>query len=207
MSAFDWIAAGFVILTMLYLSFFLTLREWFAALRRGEAVTLLPEREGRSLPIWTQGVTMLAGLVIAVLFFHYLWIPVLDIPRPIAQVLPVVGLILYSLGFALLMSARRTLGKYWGISTSRQARLLPDHELIRRGPYAVVRHPMYLGGWVLLLGLALLYPVWAMLLMFIFGLISFSNRARREEAVLASKFGDEWTAYKSHTRMYIPFLW
>ena len=34
MTAFDWIAAAFVVVTMIYLSFFLTLREWFAALRR-----------------------------------------------------------------------------------------------------------------------------------------------------------------------------
>jgi protein-S-isoprenylcysteine O-methyltransferase Ste14 len=150
---------------------------------------------------------VLAGVAIAFLFFHYLWIPVIYIPRPTAQVLAVVGLVLYGLGPALLLIARRTLGKYWGISTSRRARLLPDHRLIRTGPYALVRHPMYLGGWVLFLGLVLLYPVWAMFLMFLFGLISFGNRARREEAALAAHFGEKWKEYQDHTRMFIPLVW
>jgi hypothetical protein len=59
MTAFDWIAAGFVVVTMVYLSFFLTLREWFAALggeRRSrffqnERAILFPSGH-RSRPCW-----------------------------------------------------------------------------------------------------------------------------------------------------------
>jgi len=47
--------------------------------------------------------------------------------------------------------------------------------------------PMYFGWWVALLGLNLLYPVWALFLMFIFSAISFLGRARREEAALAGR--------------------
>jgi protein-S-isoprenylcysteine O-methyltransferase Ste14 len=66
---------------------------------------------------------------------------------------------------------------------------------------------MYAGAWLLFLGLTLLYPVWAMLLMFLFSMISFANRARREETVLSERFGQEWTEYKSRTKFMIPFIW
>jgi protein-S-isoprenylcysteine O-methyltransferase Ste14 len=206
-SMFKWIAAGIVVISMVYLSFVLTLRDWFAGLRRGEAVTLLPQRPGRQWPVWTQAAIMVAGLAIVVPFFYFLWIPLAEIPISTANIIAVVGLALYCLGITLVLTARHTLGRYWGISTSAQARLLKDHRLIQAGPYAYVRHPIYAGAWLLFLGLTLLYPVWAMLLMFLFSMISFANRARREEAVLSERFGQEWSEYKSRTRFMIPYIW
>lgn len=207
MSIFDWLAAILVIVTMIYLSFVLTLRDWFAALRKGEAVTLLPERRWTSWPLWTQAAIMIIGLAIAVPFFYFLWIPVVRLPESSARVLGAVGLVLYCLGLVLVLISRRTLGKYWGVSTSSQVKLLADHQLIEAGPYSLIRHPMYLGAWTLFLGLALLYPVWAMLLMFVFGVISFANRIRVEEAALAERFGDEWIEYKRRTKLLVPFIW
>lgn len=206
-TVFDWIAAGIVVVSMVYLSFVLTLRDWFGALRRGEAVTLLPQRPGHQWPVWTQAAIMLAGLAIAVPFFYYLWIPLVKSPSPAANIVAIVGLALYCLGMCVVLMARRTLGRYWGISTSAKAQLLKDHRLIQAGPYAYVRHPMYAGAWLLFFGLVLMYPVWAMLLMFVFSMVSFANRARREEAVLSERFGPEWTVYKSRTKFIIPFIW
>ena len=54
MSIFNWIAASIVIVTLIYVSFVLTLADWLAALRKGQAVTLLPDRKGRKWPLWTQ---------------------------------------------------------------------------------------------------------------------------------------------------------
>jgi protein-S-isoprenylcysteine O-methyltransferase Ste14 len=206
-SVFNWIAAGVVVITMVYLSFVLTLRDWFAGLRRGEAVTLLPQRREHQWPVWIQAAIMVAGLALAIPFFYFLWIPLVEIPRSTANIIAVVGLVLYCLGMTLVLTARRTLGRYWGISTSAQAKLLTDHRLIQAGPYAYVRHPIYAGAWLLFLGLTLLYPVWAMLLMFVFSMISFANRALREEAVLSERFGQEWIAYKRRTKFMIPFIW
>lgn len=206
-SVFNWAAAGIVVITMVYLSVALTLRDWLAGLRRGEAVTLLPQRRGRQWPVWTQAAIMIAGLAVAVPFFYILWIPLAEIPNSMANIIAIVGLALYCLGMTVVLAARRTLGRYWGISTSAQAKLLKEHRLIQAGPYAYVRHPIYAGAWLLFLGLMLLYPVWAMLLMFLFSMISFANRARREEAVLSERFGPEWAEYKSRTRFMIPFIW
>lgn len=207
MNAFEWIAAAIVILSLIYVSFILTLRDWLVALRKGQAVTLIPERHGRKWPLWTQIAVVLFGLIICIPFFYYLWIPLFSISPILKQTLGVIGLVLYLAGIIFILWARRMLGRNWGLSTSTQVKLMDDHQLIQSGPYAFVRHPMYFGWWVALLGLTLLYPVWAIFLMLIFSVISFSNRARREEAALAERFGDEWTRYKTQTKFLIPLIY
>jgi protein-S-isoprenylcysteine O-methyltransferase Ste14 len=208
MSTFDWIAAVIVIVSMIYLSFVLTLAEWFAALRRGEAVSLLPGRKGSKAPVWAQVGMVVLGLILCAVMLYYLWIPLpVGWPERTAQALAVIGLILYLAGCAFVLWARRTLGKMWGLSTSQQVKLLDDHQLILSGPYAYIRHPMYFGWWAAMFGLTLLYPVWMIFLLFVFSVISFIGRARREEKALADRFGEQWTEYKKHTKFLIPFIY
>jgi protein-S-isoprenylcysteine O-methyltransferase Ste14 len=207
MSVFDWIAASIVIVTLVYVSFILTLADWFAALRKGQAVTLLPERRGRKWPLWTQAAIMILGLAICVPFFYFGWIPLFHVSPNAAFTLGVIGLIFYLAGFTFVLWARRTLGKNWGLSTSLQVKLHDDHQLIETGPYSFVRHPMYFGWWVAMLGLTLVYPVWAVFLMFFFSLISFFNRARREESALEERFGDAWIEYRKRTKFLIPLFY
>jgi protein-S-isoprenylcysteine O-methyltransferase Ste14 len=208
MSTFDWIAAVIVIVTMIYLSFVLTLAEWLAALRRGEAVALVPDRKGGKAPMWAQVGMIVLGLALCVVMFYYLWIPLpLGWSETTAQFLAILGLCVYMAGCAFVLWARRTLGKMWGLSTSQQVKLLDDHQLIQSGPFAFIRHPMYFGWWVAMAGLTLLYPVWMIFLLFVFSVISFIGRARREEKALADRFGEQWIAYKKHTKFLIPFIY
>jgi protein-S-isoprenylcysteine O-methyltransferase Ste14 len=95
----------------------------------------------------------------------------------------------------------------WGLSTSRNVKLLDDHQLVQSGPFAFVRHPMYFGWWVAMFGLLLLYPTWVVLLLLVSSLIAFFGRARREEVALAERFGEAWKEYKKRTRFLIPFIY
>ena len=208
MTTFDWIAAIIVIVTLVYVSFVLTLRDWFRGLRRGEAVGLLPERGGRKWPMGAQVAMVVLGLVLSGVMFYFLWIPLpLGWSESTAAFLALVGLSVYLAGCAFVLWARRSLGRMWGISTSQQVKLLEDHQLVQSGPYAFVRHPMYFGWWVAMFGLTLLYPVWMVFLLFVFSVISFIGRARREEKALAERFGDQWTEYKKHTKRLIPLIY
>jgi protein-S-isoprenylcysteine O-methyltransferase Ste14 len=207
MSTFDWIVTLIVIVSLIYISFALTVADWLVALRKGQAVTLLPERKGNKWPMWTQIAMLVIGLAICVPFFYYLWLPLFALPANMAHVFDIIGLVVYLAGFAFVLWARRTLGRNWGLSTSVQVKLLDDHQLIQTGPYAYVRHPMYFGWWAAMLGLTLLYPVWAVFLLFIFSVISFAGRARREEAALTERFGETWMEYKKHTKFLIPFIY
>jgi protein-S-isoprenylcysteine O-methyltransferase Ste14 len=207
MSAFDWIAAGIVVISAFYLTFVLTIPQWMTAIRKGQAITFLPERKGRKRPAWMQVAIVLLGLLLCVPLFYYGWVPLVRLSSPLKQILPVIGLIVYLLGMGFLLWARHALGKNWGLSTSFQAKLHDDHELVQTGPYAIVRHPMYFGAWVFMFGLLLLYPTWVMLIFTVSMVASLSMRARREETALAERFGDAWLQYVKRTKHIIPFIY
>jgi protein-S-isoprenylcysteine O-methyltransferase Ste14 len=207
MKIFEIIANTFVILSLVYVSFVLTLADWLAGLRKGQAVSLLPERNGRNYPIWAQVGLVFLGLAIFAAMVWLLWIPLLFLPNPTLQFLAVLGLILYAAGCIFMLWARRSLGKMWGISTSQQVKLYDDHQIVQSGPYAFVRNPMYFGWIVAMFGLILLYPVWVVILMFLFSLVAFTGRARREDAAMAGRFGEAWTGYKKRTKFLIPFIY
>lgn len=207
MQAFEMLASILVIVSLVYVSFVLTLADWLSALRKGQAVSLLPERNGKKYPFWAQVGMIILGLAIVAVMFYFLWIPLFSISSRALFILDVAGLILYAAGCMFMLWARRTLGKMWALSTSQQVKLNADHRIIQAGPYAFVRNPMYFGWWVAMAGLVLLYPVWMVLLMFLFSLVSFSGRARREDKALGERFGAAWTEYKLRTKFMIPFIY
>jgi protein-S-isoprenylcysteine O-methyltransferase Ste14 len=145
MTLFDWVAAVIVVTSFVYLSFVLTLKEWIEGLRKGQAVTLLPAHGGRETPVWANLALVLVGLGLAGLMLYFLWIPFVRLSSSASSVLAVIGLTVYLIGLWFVLWARRTLGRNWGLSTSRQVKLLDDHVLIQGGPFAFVRHPMYFG--------------------------------------------------------------
>jgi protein-S-isoprenylcysteine O-methyltransferase Ste14 len=204
---FDWVIAGLILLVLVYLSFVLTLADWLKALGKGQAVTLLPERKGGTWPLWTQIGIVVLGLALCVPLFYFLWIPLVKIPVNLGRVLDIIGLVVFLAGCAFVLWARRTLGRMWALSTSRSVKLLEDHQLIRSGPYAFVRNPMYFGWWAAMAGLVLVHPTWVVLLFLVFSLISFTGRARREDAAMAERFGEAWKEYKKHTKFLIPFIY
>ena len=207
MVIFNWIAAIIVIASLIYLSFVLTLADWLVALKKGQAVSLLPARKGGNWPLWTQVAMMVLGLLLCVPLFYFLWIPLARLSVPAGRILDLVGLVVYLAGCAFVLWARRTLGKMWAISTSQNVKLLDDHQIVQSGPYAFVRNPMYFGWWVAMLGLVLVYPTWVVLLFLVFSVVAFVGRARREDKALAERFGEAWTEYKKHTRFLIPFIY
>jgi protein-S-isoprenylcysteine O-methyltransferase Ste14 len=96
-----------------------------------------------------------------------------------------------------------SLGRQWRID----AGLNPDHQLVRSGPYSLLRHPIYASMLCLLLGTGLVLAPWPLFLsaLFIF-LIGTEIRIRIEDGLLASHFGEEFAAYKRQVRAYIPWL-
>ncbi len=108
---------------------------------------------------------------------------------------------LCALGIALAIWARDYLGRNWGLPMSRQA----DAELVTGGPYAYVRHPIYTGMLVAMLGSALgNSPFWLVALV-PFG-IYFITSARREETLMLEQFPQQYRDYMARTKMLVPFL-
>lgn len=110
-----------------------------------------------------------------------------------------VGLCLAGFGFAFW--ARVHLGRNWGMPMS----LRQGHELVTSGPYAYVRHPIYSGIMLAMMGTALAVNiVWLILLPAYFAYFIFS--ARTQEKMMLAQFPDTYPAYRHRTKMLIPLV-
>ena len=195
----EWVfAAGAVVLLGAIIS------SWLASYRTPKAEVVGSSRWFR-LPGWAQVVGGLAVVVLLARLGYLLWIP-LPVVAPegvLAKLLRAVGLVTFLVGTGLVLWARWALGAMYGVSTSSAVQLREHHRLVQHGPYAYVRHPLYVGVWLTLLGTVLAYRTWAALA-FLVILLSLHLRARREEAALAAAFGEAWRVYAARVPMYAP---
>jgi len=112
------------------------------------------------------------------------------------------ALVLAGLGFAIW--ARVVLGHNW----SGLVMMVRDgHQLVQRGPYAIVRHPIYTGLFAAILGTALTLGTLASWMAVVSGLAGILLRVDVEERLMASEFGDAHAAYRARTPKLIPFVW
>jgi protein-S-isoprenylcysteine O-methyltransferase Ste14 len=112
-----------------------------------------------------------------------------------------VGVAVILLGLAFAIWARRYLGTNWsGTVTVKE-----NHELIRTGPYALVRHPIYTGILTAILGTAIargeLRGVWGLAIC----TAGFVVKLRREERWMRETFGEEYDRYRASVPMLVPF--
>jgi protein-S-isoprenylcysteine O-methyltransferase Ste14 len=149
---------------------------------------------------------MLVSLGVCIYVGYLLWKPFVAVSPDVSPILRVVGLVLFLAGDFVILWARWTLGKNWSISTSYGVQLQTDHKLIQRGPFALVRHPMYTGFWTMLVGAMLAYHTWAVLILLLMALAIFYRRAGLEEAALADTFGEQWRTYTAHVPRFVPRL-
>lgn len=123
--------------------------------------------------------------------------PELEVPEPLDWV----GIVLSAFGVAFSLWAIVTLGRHYDLVLE----VHQDHELVRGGPYALVRHPVYTGlalhfaGLCLATGNALLI---AGTLLVTFP--AFYLRARAEETLLRERFGAEYEKYAREVPMLVP---
>lgn len=117
-----------------------------------------------------------------------------------------IGALLYFPGMGFLLWARLTLGKNYFVSTGFGAQLFKGHQLITNGPFAIVRHPMYLGLILAAFGALLIYFTWTTVYFACFAPLTLV-RARREEAALSQEFGEQWKEYRQRVPMILPRLW
>ena len=113
------------------------------------------------------------------------------------------GLGLTILGFAIAIWARVILGGNWSATVT----VKKDHELVRNGPYALVRHPIYSGALLALLGTAIVFHGVRGLLAFAVGLLALRLKSLREEVFMTEQFGAEYTNYMKKVTALVPFVW
>ena len=162
----------------------------------------------------TQGSRLLRAPYLLV--FGLLWVGVCVIlwhPLPV-RLLPFtnwfflfIGMLFYVCGQAVYLWGAATLGgMYRPSSVLGGVRFVAGDRLITYGPFAYVRHPLYLGLQIAALGGLLIYRNWT----FVFIAVNFMAlffRARREEQALAGRFGEEWERYASQVPAWLPRFW
>lgn len=113
----------------------------------------------------------------------------------------VVGLAIFASGLATAVWARRQLGRNWGSPMSRKV----DPDLVTTGPYRWVRHPIYSGLVVAVLGTAVAVSWYWLIVVAMVGAY-FAYSAIVEERELMRRFPDTYPAYRHSTKMLIPFV-
>jgi protein-S-isoprenylcysteine O-methyltransferase Ste14 len=110
------------------------------------------------------------------------------------------GIFLTFLGAGLAIWARYSLGQYW----SGRVTLKEDHQLIRFGPYAYIRHPIYSGLILAMAGTALVIGEWRAVVAVLLALVELSRKASKEEALLATEFGEQYREYRRQAGFLTP---
>ena len=112
------------------------------------------------------------------------------------------GIVLTWLGTIIAIWARFCIGEYW----SARVTLKDGHQLIRTGPYAFVRHPIYTGMLLGCIGAALVVGEWRGVLAVALLVAAHSRKALREESLLTREFGQQYLDYKRSTGFLFPRL-
>lgn len=115
------------------------------------------------------------------------------------------GVLMYFPGMGLALWGRLALGRNYFVSTGFGVQLFANQQLVTRGPFTIVRHPMYAGLIMAAFGSLLIYHTYTTLLCACFS-PALLIRARREEATLAVEFGEQWQTYCKRVPMWFPCL-
>jgi protein-S-isoprenylcysteine O-methyltransferase Ste14 len=105
-------------------------------------------------------------------------------------------------GMGIAIWARFILGRNWSATIT----IKQDHEIVRRGPYAVVRHPIYSGIMLAMLGTAIYFGTLRGLLAVALTFSGWWLKSRMEETFLIEQFGSHYREYQRKVKALIPFV-
>jgi protein-S-isoprenylcysteine O-methyltransferase Ste14 len=113
------------------------------------------------------------------------------------------GYVLLLAGMLFAGWARVFLGGNW----SSNVTLKQDHTLVRSGPYRIVRHPIYTGLLVALVGTAIALGELRCFLGVILAAIAWKIKSVTEETLMVQQFGDQYARYREQVKSLVPYLW
>jgi protein-S-isoprenylcysteine O-methyltransferase Ste14 len=113
-----------------------------------------------------------------------------------------IGAFLTAGGLLFTVWARLHLGGNWSGSIT----IKKGHELVTSGPYALVRHPIYTGLLLALLGSTLALGDWRAVLAFALAAGALWRKLRVEERWMRQQFGDAYQAYSQRVPALMPFV-
>ena len=145
-------------------------------------------------PWWV--VKVLAGLSLVAqlgLDVWWNWGTLFESSQWAAQLTVGLGFVLVCWHYVLLKGSTRDISR-------------PQSLVTQGGLYGLVRHPMYLGDLVVILGLGLMVPTVFSVLVVGLSWVALLRLSRFEDNLMAHRFPDQFEAYSQSTRRVIPFL-
>jgi protein-S-isoprenylcysteine O-methyltransferase Ste14 len=121
---------------------------------------------------------------------------------PQMALLAYIGFVFALAGLAIAIWARVSLGQYW----SDKIVLKVDHRLIRSGPYARMRHPIYSGVLLGVAGSAVAVNEWRGALAFLLLLTNYIVKAKREDKILSEAFTKDFVEHRNRAGFLLPRL-
>jgi protein-S-isoprenylcysteine O-methyltransferase Ste14 len=152
---------------------------------------------------WARASLVVAAITLALVRMgrgHLDWLRIELWPRTLATGL--LGDLVALAGLLVMLWARVVLGRNW----SGGVNLKQDHELIMRGPYRFVRHPIYSGllllffGWAIWGGHVRDFAGWALALVLLW------IKASAEEKLMTQHFGSGYRDYKARVKALVPYV-
>lgn len=140
----------------------------------------------------------------------YLWVPLVDVvylifyavsgePAPMLDDVRVrwFGVLLMVAGPAWVVYAQASMGRSWAMG------VVEDGELLTGGPFAITRHPIYLGVRVIMLGQLLVIGNWPVLIVWILCELLAQVQVRFEEEAMHVRYGKRYADYCARVRRWL----
>jgi protein-S-isoprenylcysteine O-methyltransferase Ste14 len=174
------------------------------------AVIFFVGKKGASRSDTKRATSSLLGLLLQCMAYAAVWIfrrayftPFVSMAN-IAEVSVAIVTMAIAIGSIwFCLAAVRALGRQWAL----EARVIEGHELIKQGPYSVVRNPIYLGMFGLLVATGLAISRWeALVAAVVLFLAGNEIRIRSEEKLLREAFGAQFEDYARRVPAFFPRL-
>ncbi|MFX1452829.1 MAG: methyltransferase family protein [Promethearchaeota archaeon] len=166
-------------------------------------------------PISEKGETDKYSIILLILFFAFPFLQIINYYENLIiiskyftfwdnVIISYIGIVIYTLGGIVSIVSRIQLGKFGG----GYLVIEEDHKLSTNGIYSKIRHPMYSGGLIAVIGAGLVFRTIFMLFScFLLYFFVFRQRINLEEQLLTESFGEEYLSYIKKTKRLIPFIY
>jgi protein-S-isoprenylcysteine O-methyltransferase Ste14 len=111
-----------------------------------------------------------------------------------------IGIIIMLTGIALVIVGWKQIHKEYWSKESGQG------HLVKTGIYGYIRHPQYIGFYLVTFGMLLEWATIPLIILYVLLVFLYYGLAKREEKDMEKEFGSEYTEYKKHTKMFVPYV-
>ena len=114
-----------------------------------------------------------------------------------------IGTVLALAGIVFAIVARFVIGRNWSSAVT----VKQDHEMVQSGPYRIVRHPIYSGFLLAILGTAIAFGEVRDFLAFVLALTGWKIKSLGEERFMLNRFGTKYSEYSRRVKGLVPCVW